>query len=55
LQYLKYNVSNSELYNWVHHIQFGGRFYAGPRAKFKEIYDQIENTIIKVDGRNLLF
>jgi hypothetical protein len=46
----KYNVSNSELYNW-NCTTFNSANFMQARTKFKEIYDQIENTIIKVDGQ----
>ena len=46
----KYNVSNNEFYNW-NCITFNSTNFMQARAKFKEIYDQIENTIIKVEGQ----
>jgi len=46
----KYNVANNELYNW-NCIAFNTPNFMQARAKFKEIYDQIENTIIKIEGQ----
>ena len=46
----KYNVSNNELYNW-NCVTYNSSNFMQARSKFKEIYDQIENTIIKVDGQ----
>ena len=46
----KYTVANNEVYNW-NCTTFNSPNFMQARAKFKEIYDQIENTIIKVDGQ----
>jgi hypothetical protein len=46
----KYNVSNNELYNW-NCVTYNSANFMQARGKFKEIYDQIENTIIKIDGQ----
>jgi hypothetical protein len=46
----KYNVSNIEVYNW-NCVTFNSPNFMQARAKFKEVYDQIENTIIKIEGQ----
>lgn len=46
----KYNVANNEVYNW-NCITFNSPNFMQARAKYKEVYDQIENTIIKVEGQ----
>jgi hypothetical protein len=46
----KYTVANNEVYNW-NCTTFNSPNFLQARAKFKEIYDQIENTIIKIDGQ----
>ncbi|MDP9041497.1 MAG: hypothetical protein M3N30_05910 [Bacteroidota bacterium] len=46
----KYNIASHELYNWSC-TTFNSTNFMQARAKFKEIYDQIENTIIKVEGQ----
>jgi hypothetical protein len=46
----KYNVANSEVYNW-NCITFNSPNFMQARAKYKEVYDQIENTIIKLEGQ----
>jgi len=46
----KYNVDNSEMYNWSC-VAFNTPNFMQARAKYKEIYDQVENTIIKLDGQ----
>jgi hypothetical protein len=46
----KYNIANNEVYNW-NCTTFNSPNFMQARAKFKEIYDQIENTIIKVEGQ----
>jgi hypothetical protein len=46
----KYNVSNNEVYNW-NCTTFNSPNFMQARSKFKEIYDQIENTIIKIEGQ----
>ncbi len=46
----KYNVANNDVYNW-NCITFNSPNFMQARAKFKEVYDQIENTIIKVEGQ----
>jgi hypothetical protein len=46
----KYNVANNESYNW-NCTTFNSSNFMQARVKFKEIYDQIENTIIKIDGQ----
>jgi hypothetical protein len=45
----KYNVANNELYNW-NCTTFNSPNFMQARARFKEAYDQIENTIIKLEG-----
>ena len=46
----KYNVANNELYNW-NCITFNSPNFMQARIRFKEVYDQIENTIIKIEGQ----
>lgn len=46
----KYNVANNELYNW-NCITFNSPNFMQARVRFKEVYDQIENTIIKIEGQ----
>jgi hypothetical protein len=46
----KYNVAKNEVYNW-NCTTFNSPNFMQARAKFKEVYDQIENTIIKIDGQ----
>ncbi len=46
----KYNVANNDVYNW-NCITFNSPNFMQARAKFKEVYDQIDNTIIKVEGQ----
>ena len=46
----KYNVSNNEVYDW-NCTTFNSPNFMQARAKFKEVYDQIENTIIKIEGQ----
>ncbi len=46
----KYNVANSDLYTW-NCITFNSSNFMQARVKFKEVYDQIENTIIKIEGQ----
>ena len=46
----KYNVANNEMYNW-NCTTFNSPNFMQARARFKEIYDQIANTIIKIDGQ----
>ena len=46
----KYSVDNNEVYNW-NCTTFNSPNFMQARAKFKEIYDQIENTIIKIEGQ----
>jgi hypothetical protein len=46
----KYNVANNEVYDW-NCTTFNSPNFMQARAKFKEIYDQIENTIIRIDGQ----
>jgi hypothetical protein len=45
----KYNVANNDSYTWDC-ITYNSTNFMQARVKFKEIYDQIENTIIKVEG-----
>lgn len=45
----KYNVTNNELYNW-NCTTFNTPNFMQARSRFKEVYDQIENTIIKLEG-----
>jgi hypothetical protein len=47
---LKFKVANNETYNW-NCTTFNSPNFMQARAKFKEVYDQIENTIIKVEGQ----
>ena len=47
---LKYSVANNDVYNW-NCTTFNSPNFMQARAKFKEIYDQIENTIIKIEGQ----
>ncbi len=47
---LKYTVANNDVYNW-NCTTFNTPNFMQARAKFKEIYDQIENTIIKIEGQ----
>jgi hypothetical protein len=46
----KYNVANNEIYNW-NCTTFNSPNFMQARARFKEVYDQIENTIIKLEGQ----
>ncbi len=46
----KYTASNNELYNW-NCTTFNSPNFMQARARFKEAYDQIENTIIKIEGQ----
>lgn len=46
----KYTVSNNETYNW-NCTTFNSPNFTQARARFKEVYDQIENTIIKLEGQ----
>jgi hypothetical protein len=46
----KYTVANNEKYNWTC-TTFNSPNFMQARAKFKEVYDQIENTIIKIEGQ----
>jgi hypothetical protein len=46
----KYNSSSNDSYDWSC-ITFNSPNFMQARSKFKEIYDQIENTIIKLDGQ----
>ncbi len=46
----KFSVSSNEVYSWSC-TALNTRDFATARAKFKEIYEQIENTIIKIDGQ----
>jgi hypothetical protein len=46
----KYTVAKNEVYNW-NCTTFNSPNFMQARAKFKEVYDQIENTIIKIDGQ----
>ncbi|MDP4130457.1 MAG: hypothetical protein Q8918_02185 [Bacteroidota bacterium] len=46
----KYNISSSDTYSWSCTALHTKDFITA-RGKFKEIYEQIENTIIKVDGQ----
>jgi hypothetical protein len=46
----KYSVANNEVYNW-NCITFNSPNFMQARTKFREVYDQIENTIIKVEGQ----
>jgi hypothetical protein len=46
----KYNVSNNDSYNW-NCVTFNSPNFMQARAKYKEVYDQIENTIIKIEGQ----
>jgi hypothetical protein len=46
----KYTAANSDFYNW-NCTTFNSTNFMQARAKFKEVYDQIENTIIKIEGQ----
>jgi hypothetical protein len=46
----KYTAANNEFYNW-NCTTFNSTNFMQARAKFKEVYDQIENTIIKIEGQ----
>ena len=46
----KYIISNNEIYNW-NCTTFNSPNFMQARARYKEVYDQIENTIIKVEGQ----
>jgi len=46
----KYSAANNEAYNW-NCTTFNSLNFTQARARFKEVYDQIENTIIKVEGQ----
>lgn len=46
----KRNVTNNDTYSWSC-IVFVNKDFNLAKTKFKEIFDQIENTIIKVDGQ----
>jgi hypothetical protein len=46
----KYSVANNDLYNW-NCTTFNSPNFMQARARFKEVYDQIENTIIKIEGQ----
>lgn len=45
----RYQVSNSDAYSW-NCMAYESRDFAMAKAKFKEIFEQIQNTIIKLDG-----
>ncbi len=46
----KYNVANSDFYNW-NCTTFNSPNFMQARTKFKEVYEQIDNTVIKIDGQ----
>lgn len=46
----KHVVSNNDSYSWNCNV-FANKDFNLAKNKFKEIFDQIENTIIKVDGQ----
>jgi hypothetical protein len=46
----KYSSSNNEVYSWSC-TTYNSKDFMQARTKFKEVYDQIENSIIKVDGQ----
>ncbi|HEY4154872.1 MAG TPA: hypothetical protein VGM24_05585 [Puia sp.] len=46
----KNNISSTELYSWSC-TAFNSRDFLAARNRFKEIYEQVENSIIKVDGQ----
>jgi len=46
----KHVVSNNDMYSWSC-TAFVSRDFAAAKTKYKEIFDQIANTIIKVDGQ----
>lgn len=46
----QYSVSSFEIYSWSC-VTFNSKDFMQARVKFKEIYDQIDNTIFKVDGQ----
>ena len=45
----KYLVSNNDTYSWSC-VAAENRDFNQAKIKFKEIFEQIENTIIKIDG-----
>jgi hypothetical protein len=45
----KYSLPDTDSYSWNCHV-FASREFTQAKNKFREIYDQIENTIIKVEG-----
>jgi hypothetical protein len=45
-----YNAASSEVYSWTCTILSTKDFIAA-RSRYKEIYEQIENSIIKVEGQ----
>ncbi len=47
---IKHAVSNNDVYSWNCSV-FATRDFNLAKNKFKEIFDQIENTIIKIDGQ----
>jgi hypothetical protein len=47
---IKQIVSNSDAYSWSCSVSANKDFNLA-KNKFKEIFDQIENTIIKVEGQ----
>jgi hypothetical protein len=46
----KYISASNEIYSW-NCITYNSKDFMQARSKFKEVYDQIENTIVKVDGQ----
>jgi len=46
----KYNVASNEICSW-NCVTFSSKDFLQARTKFKEVYDQIENTIIKMEGQ----
>jgi hypothetical protein len=46
----KFNVSSSDVYSWSC-IALNTKDFITARSRFKEIYEQVENSIIKVDGQ----
>lgn len=47
---LSKNVSSNDFYSWSC-TALNSRDFIAARSRFKEIYEQIENSIIKVDGQ----
>ena len=46
----KYSAAGNEIYDWSC-VTYNSNNFMQARVKYKEVYDQIENTIIKVEGQ----